>query len=74
MCRTIVGLFVAVLLALALASPTAAHDAGPCGDAGGPGHSDFAQHHVREAVPGPGGHNPGQHQGYSTCNPSANRP
>lgn len=36
-----------------------------CADNGGPGNSDFAAH-VRTAS-GPGGHNEGDHRGWSTC-------
>lgn len=48
------------------ASPaSAAH----CADNGGPGNSDFASH-VR-ANNGPGAHNEGDHQGWSSCEPQA---
>jgi hypothetical protein len=64
-----------LLMVLASAGSGAAHNAGPCGDAGEPGNSDFAQHHiVAMAHEEPGTvaeHNPGTtHQGYSACNPS----
>ncbi len=36
-----------------------------CTDSGGPGNSDFAAH--VQASKGPGGHNEGDHQGWSTC-------
>jgi hypothetical protein len=39
--------------------------AGHCTDNGGPGNSDFATH-VR-ASNGPGGHNEGDHRGWSSC-------
>jgi len=46
----------------ATASPAgAAH----CADAGGPGNSDFATH-VQKSN-GPGGHNEGDHKGWSSC-------
>ncbi len=32
-------------------------------------HSEFAHHHVLPGVP-ESGHNPGEHQGFSTCDPS----
>ncbi len=44
--------------------PASAHNAGPCNDSGGPGNSDYAQHHITEATPG---HVPGTHGGYSVC-------
>lgn len=48
--------------AMAAAGPaTAAH----CTDNGGPGNSDFASH--VKANNGPGGHNEGDHKGWSTC-------
>jgi len=66
---------VAVLAALALAAPTFAdHNAGPCNASGGPGHSDYAQHHIvplaEGGMLGAGGHIPGSHGGMSLCNPS----
>lgn len=36
-----------------------------CNDAGGPGHSDFAAH--VQSTNGPGGHNEGDHRGWSSC-------
>lgn len=61
--------FVAMTVAggsLALAGPAgAAH----CSDNGGPGHSDFSDH-VR-AGNGPGGHDEGDHQGWSSCESQA---
>lgn len=55
----------AAAVAFAAAPATAAH----CTDSGGPGNSDFAAH-VR-ANNGPGGHNEGEHQGWSSCVPHA---
>lgn len=68
-------LALAVLAALALAAPVFAdHNAGPCNDSGGPGHSDYAQHHIvplaQAGEVGGGGHVPGSHGGMSACNPS----
>lgn len=40
-----------------------------CADRGGPGNSDFAAH--VQATNGPGGHNEGDHQGWSSCEPQA---
>ena len=66
---------VAVLIALALSAPAFAdHNAGPCNVSGGPGHSDYATHHVvplaKAGMLGGGGHIPGSHGGLSLCNPS----
>ena len=51
--------------AVAASPASAAH----CSDNGGPGNSDFAEH-VRTSN-GPGGHNEGEHQGWSSCEPQA---
>lgn len=61
----IVGGVLAGGLAIGSAPASAAH----CTDNGGPGNSDFAAH-VR-ASNGPGGHNEGEHQGWSSCEPQA---
>jgi len=41
---------------------------------GAPGHSDYAMAHIvplaHEGMLGAGGHIPGEHHGYSLCNPS----
>ena len=70
----LLALFVALVLALALAAPASAHQAGPCAPTEEPGHSEFAQHHIvpfaHEGALGAGGHKPGTHRGYSACNPS----
>jgi len=68
-------LVIAVLSALALAAPASAdHNAGPCNVSGGPGHSDYAAHHIvplaNAGMLGAGGHIPGSHGGLSLCNPS----
>jgi hypothetical protein len=65
-------LLVALLLGLGLAfgslTPTLAHtEENPCAESAEPGHSEFAQHHVREMVPGKEGHRPGEHQGLKDC-------
>jgi hypothetical protein len=65
-------LLVALLLGLGLAfgslTPTAAHQA-PCEDELGPGHSEYAQHHIvphaKAGELGDGGHKPGEHRGYA---------
>ena len=58
-------------LTLGTAGPAAAHNAGPCNDSGGPGHSDYATHHIvaaaHEGALGNDGHKPGTHRGYSAC-------
>ncbi len=41
-----------------------------CLDSGGPGNSDFAAH--VKASKGPGGHNEGDHQGWSQCQETSN--
>lgn len=47
-----------------LASAGAA-SAAHCTDSGGPGNSDFTSH--VKASSGPGGHNEGDHKGWSSC-------
>lgn len=65
------GAVAAALLTFGTAGSAAAHNAGPCNDSGGPGHSDYATHHIvaaaHEGALGDGGHKPGAHQGYSLC-------
>lgn len=81
--RRLVVTTVLVLLALALLSTQAsAHVVGPCNDgvenvedvAAGATGRDYATHHIsasaKEGLLGAGGHIPGVHQGFSTCNPS----
>lgn len=62
--RLATTLVMALFLTMALASTALAHPAGPCDDFGGPGHSDYARHHIVNATPG---HVPGTHGGYSFC-------
>ena len=54
-------------LALGALAPAGAHQA-PCDDALGPGHSEYARHHIvpfaQTGELGHGGHIPGEHQGY----------
>ena len=68
--KKLLVLSLVLLLALALATPVFAHDAGPCSGSG----RDYAQHHVVAnatiGMLGAGGHVPGEHQGFSLCNPS----
>jgi hypothetical protein len=58
------GLCIATFAVVAGAAGVSAHSAPPCADSGGPGHSDYALHHIVEATPG---HVPGTHGGYSLC-------
>lgn len=66
-----ISIIAGALLTLGAAAPAFAHDAGPCNDSGGPGNSDYAQHHIvaaaHEQELGAGGHIPGSHQGFSLC-------
>ncbi|CAN5869534.1 MAG: hypothetical protein M3520_13380 [Actinomycetota bacterium] len=61
----------AAVLALGAAGPASAHSAAPCDDSGGPGNSDYAQHHIvalaHQGALGNGGHKPGSHGGFSLC-------
>ncbi len=57
----IVGAIGAAMALMPVATTSAA---GPCDDAGGPGHSDYALNHIVPATPG---HVPGTHRGYSLC-------
>ena len=76
--KTAVSVIVSFLLALGLATSASAHNAGPCQPSPEPGHSEYAEHHVvpvsQSGIPGAERHVPGEHQGFSTCNPSENRP
>jgi hypothetical protein len=62
--RVTVALGLAAAIGLAGGSAASAHPTGPCDDSGGPGHSDYARHHIVEATPG---HVPGSHGGFSLC-------
>ena len=67
--KVIIAGVVGALLALSAATPTLAHTEGdPCAESEDPGHSEFAQHHVRPLVPEEG-HNPGEHQALKDCEP-----
>ena len=67
-----VALVMAALMVV-LAGTAMAHTEGdPCAAAGeGPGNSGYAEHHILPLVGGQGGtqHNPGTHQGFSSCAP-----
>jgi hypothetical protein len=60
-----------VALTLGTAGSAVAHDGGPCNSTGGPGHSDYAAHHIvvaaQDGALGNDGHKPGIHKGYSVC-------
>ena len=62
--RLTAGLAATAFFVFAGASGASAHSAPPCNDSGGPGHSDYARHHIVPATPG---HVPGTHGGYSLC-------
>ena len=69
------ALAVSAVSVLMAAAPAFAHQTGnPCFEGTDPGHSEFAQHHVvpaaQEGQLGEGGHKPGEHRGFSACNPS----
>ncbi|HET8569346.1 MAG TPA: hypothetical protein VFM93_10215 [Candidatus Limnocylindria bacterium] len=68
MIRTALASTLAIVLALASATPVIAH--GPCTDTGAPGASEYGLLHVSSHTPhGPPDafHNPGTHMGYSAC-------
>ena len=67
---------IAVVIGLGLAGgaaggPAVAHYAEPCASTAEPGHSGYAKHHVvtlaQQGALGAGGHNPGEHRGFSSC-------
>ncbi len=66
--KIIAALVLAMMSALMFGSSAFAHQA-PCDEALGPGHSEYAQHHVAPLAKsgglGAGGHIPGEHQGYA---------
>jgi hypothetical protein len=68
--KKLIILTLVLLFALAIATPAFAHDAGPCSGTA----RDYAQHHVvpnaTSGMLGAGGHIPGEHHGFSLCNPS----
>lgn len=55
---------IAIAAGLSLSS-TGTASAAHCADQGGPGNSDFTTH--VKASKGPGGHNEGDHKGWSSC-------
>ncbi len=59
---------------MAAAPAFAAHPGPPCVPTADPGHSEFAKHHIVPLAQagglGEGGHKPGEHRGFSACNPS----
>jgi hypothetical protein len=70
------ALAVSAVSVMTFSAPAFAHQAGtPCVEEDtDPGNSEFAQHHVvpaaQEGELGEGGHKPGEHRGFSACNPS----
>ena len=75
--KNILVVTLVLLLALALATPVFAHNAGPCNDTNGdgsPSGAEYAAHHIvalaTEGELGADGHVPGSHRGFSFCNPS----
>jgi hypothetical protein len=72
--RIAAALALATMTALTVGTPAFAHQAGPCTPSDDPGHSEFAEHHIvpfaQEGELGEGGHKPGEHRGFSACNPS----
>jgi hypothetical protein len=79
--RIRVTVFTTALVAALTLSPAgmATHTFCPAAsDPSQPGHSEFAQAHVRVLAQGgmlgEGGHRPGEHRGMSGCHPEQNRP
>ena len=72
--RKLFIIIMVLLIALISVIPVFAHNGGPCNESGGPGNSDYAQHHIKPLATtgsmGNDGHVPGSHQGFSVCNPS----
>ncbi len=66
--KIIAALVLAMMSALMFSAPASAHQA-PCAEALGPGHSEFAAHHIvplaKEGGLGEGGHVPGEHRGFA---------
>ncbi len=61
------ALALATMTALTVSAPAfATHNPSACPQTAGPGHSEFAHHHILPAVPEEG-HNPGVHKGFSLC-------
>ncbi len=66
--RVTYALAVSAVSALLVGAPAFAHQA-PCEETAGPGHSEYAKHHVvplaKAGELGAGGHKPGEHHGYA---------
>jgi hypothetical protein len=73
--RRIAVILATVLATMVLAMGASADNLGPCNDGGaagvGPGHSDYAKHHIVPATLGNNAHKPGTHNGFSLCIPQA---
>jgi hypothetical protein len=68
MFRRVIAVMAMVVASVLIAAPSASGDnLGPCNNSGGPGHSDYAAHHIVPADLGNGAHKPGSHGGYSVC-------
>ncbi len=68
------ALAVSAVSVMTFSAPAFGHNAGPCAPTNEPGHSEFARHHVvpvsQSGEPGADRHVPGEHRGFSACNPS----
>ena len=69
--RKLIIVVIVMLIALVTVFPAFADDLGPCNESDGPGHSDYAKHHIaslaKDGNLGNDAHKPGSHQGYSLC-------
>lgn len=64
--RAIVAVAFGIASIAGTAGVAGAHEAPPCAPSEDPGHSGYAQHHIRNAT-ADGDHVPGTHGGYSLC-------
>ena len=66
--KFVFALAVTAVSALLVGAPAFAHQA-PCEETAGPGHSEYAKHHIvplaKAGELGAGGHTPGAHHGYA---------
>ena len=77
--RMLLVLVASSIAALAFVGTGSAHFvADPCVQTDDPGHSEFGRHHVsaaaRMGMLGAGGHKPGEHRGFASCDPAESRP
>ena len=72
--KVVYALSASVVSVLMVAAPAFGHQAGPCAATAEPGHSAFARDDVvplaQSGVPWADRHVPGEHGGFSFCNPS----